>query len=57
VQDKMAKGPVKERSREENAQGRKEQKEELPDRPDILARTDNWERPFRQEKLVPVKRL
>jgi hypothetical protein len=51
------KGPVKERSREEKAQGRKEQKEERPDCPDILARTDNWKRRFRQEILVPVKRL
>jgi hypothetical protein len=48
---------VIERSREEKAQGREEQKEQRPDRLDVLARTDDWERRFRREILVPVKRL
>src|SRR6516225_12309125 len=43
--------PAKKQSREEKTQGGKEQ-EEGPGRLAIHARTDNWERRFRQEILV-----
>ena len=46
------KEPVKKQSREEKTQGGKEQEEEGPGRLAIHARTDNWERRFRQEILV-----
>src|SRR6516162_5350364 len=46
------KGPIKKQSREEKTKGGKEQEEERPDAVGIRARTDDWERRFRQEVLV-----
>jgi hypothetical protein len=46
------KGPIEKQSREEKTKGGKEQEEERPDPVGIRARTNDWERRFRQEVLV-----
>ncbi|MGA8650164.1 MAG: hypothetical protein WB677_06010, partial [Xanthobacteraceae bacterium] len=46
------KGPIEKQSREEKTKGGKEQEEERPGPVGIRARTDDWERCFRQEILV-----
>ena len=46
------KGPIEKQSREEKTKGGKEQEEERPGPVGIRARTDDWERRFRQEVLV-----
>jgi hypothetical protein len=48
------KGPIEKQSREEKAKGGKEQEEERPSPVRIRARTNDWERPFRQEVLVAL---
>jgi hypothetical protein len=46
------KGPIEKQSREEKTKGGKEQEEERPGSVGIGARTNDWERRFRQEILV-----
>ena len=46
------KGPIEKQSREEKTKGGKEQEEERPGPVGIRARTNEWERRFRQEVLV-----
>ena len=46
------KGPIEKQSREEKTKGGKEQEEERPGPVGIRARTNDWERRFRQEVLV-----
>ena len=46
------KGPIQKQSREEKTKGGKEQEEERPGPVGIRARTNDWERRFRQEVLV-----